>query len=124
MLPLRSITARIKISIYDIDTIKVENRNGDYISAGNRRLWMFKTLEELGECTKIPVIVVEEISSLKCAVSLTIKVRGNPGGFLWRTWIKSSSSSEEETDPSDSDDSDDDTLRRGFANISLSSYRY
>lgn len=113
------------ISIYDIDTIEVVYRDGDYISADNRRLWIFKKLEKFGECKEIPVTIVDEISSLKCAVSLSIEVRGNPGGHLWRPLDdSSSSSSEEETDTSDSDDSDDDTLSSGFANISLSSYRY
>lgn len=113
-------------SIDDIGTIEVVYRYGDYISADNRRLWIFKKLEELGECTEIPVTIADGISPLKCAVGLDIEVRGDPGGHLWRTWIESaSSSSEEETYPSDSDDSDEeDTLQRGFARMSLSSYRY
>lgn len=112
-------------SIYDIDTIEVVYRDGDYISADNRRLWIFKKLEEFGKCTEIPVTIVDEISPQKCVVSLSIEVRGNPGGHLWRTWNESSSSSsEEETDPSDSDDSDEDSWQRGFANISLSSNKY
>lgn len=42
-------------SIFDINTIQVVRRNGVYLTADNRRLWIFKKLEEMGECTEIPV---------------------------------------------------------------------
>lgn len=79
-----------KCSIDDIDIINIVIRDDDYryISADNRRLWIFKKLEELGECTEIPVKVVDFISPKKCNFGATIKVRGDPGGRLWKTWEK------------------------------------
>lgn len=80
-----------KCSINDIDTINIVIRDEGiyrYISADNRRLWIFKKLEELGECTEIPVNIVYSISAEKCNFGATIKVRGNPGGSKWKTWEK------------------------------------
>lgn len=80
-----------KCSIDDIDTINIVIRDEGiyrYISADNRRLWIFKKLEELGECTEIPVNRVYSISAQKCNFGATIKVRGNPGGSKWKTWEK------------------------------------
>lgn len=78
------------ISIDTIDTINIIVCDGDYryISADNRRLWIFKRLEEIGECTEIPVKRVDSISPQKCNFGATIKVRGNPGGIKWKTWMK------------------------------------
>lgn len=79
-----------RCSIDDIDTINIVFHDEDYryISADNRRLWIFKNLEELGECTEIPVNIVNVISPNKCNFGATIKVRGDPGGQLWKTWEK------------------------------------
>lgn len=68
-------------SIYDIDPIEVETQNGVYRTADNRRLWIFKKLEELGECTTIPICLISAIdSSAKCETEKTIRVRGTQGG--------------------------------------------
>lgn len=80
-----------RCSINDIDTINIVIRDEGiyrYISADNRRLWIFKKLEELDEYTEIPVKIVNSISAEKCNFGATIKVRGNPGGSKWRTWEK------------------------------------
>lgn len=43
-------------------------------------------LEEMGECTEIPVHMTHYINPLKNVTGSSIRVRGNPGGHLWRTW--------------------------------------
>uniref|UniRef100_A0A8W8JE73 Uncharacterized protein n=1 Tax=Magallana gigas TaxID=29159 RepID=A0A8W8JE73_MAGGI len=52
-------------SIHDIKTIQVVFRNGRYLTADNRRLWIFKKLEELGECTEIPIRMTRYINPQK-----------------------------------------------------------
>lgn len=99
-------------SIHDIDPIRVARRRGVYVTEDNRRLWIFKELEEKGRCTRVPVIKVDKISSSKPFIRLTIKRRGDPGGILWKILNESSSSS-------DSSDSDDKTLVRGIDRMSL-----
>lgn len=73
-----------KISTYAIDTIKVENPNGEYISAD-----ISKKSDDWGECTLIPVTIVDEIIFKMRSRSYYLSERG-PGGYLWRTWIESS----------------------------------
>uniref|UniRef100_A0A8W8J9L1 Uncharacterized protein n=1 Tax=Magallana gigas TaxID=29159 RepID=A0A8W8J9L1_MAGGI len=73
-----------KISINDISRIEVVSRDGIYRSADNRRLWIFKKLECLGECSKVPVRFIQYINPQKCVIESTIRVRGDPGGTLWR----------------------------------------
>ena len=41
--------------ITDIPTIRVMNRDGKWVTADNRRLWVFRELERLGKCDKILV---------------------------------------------------------------------
>lgn len=55
-------------SIFDINTIQVVRRNGVYLTADNRRLWIFKMLEEMGECTQIPVHKTHYINPLKMSL--------------------------------------------------------
>lgn len=79
-----------KISINDISRIEVVSRDGIYRSADNRRLWIFKKLESLGECSKVPVRFIQYINPQKCVTESTIRVRGDPGGTLWRNWTLAS----------------------------------
>ena len=116
-------------SIYDIDPIEVERQNGVYRTADNRRLWIFKKLEELGECTTIPICLISAIdSSAKCETEKTIRVRGDPGGYLWRTWGRATRRRryaalyESDSESTDSDsDSDQEGLRYSFSRFSMSS---
>lgn len=105
-------------SIQDIKIIQVVCRYGMYITADNRRLWIFKKLEELGECTEIPIRMTHYISSKKSVTGSTIRIRGNPGGHLWRTWNERASSSTEQS--SDSYESDRQSLQMSFPRLSLS----
>lgn len=58
------------------------------MSANNRRLWVFKALESLGQCDKISVIVTNRISNKENVVQKDVKVRGDPGGFIYKFKIK------------------------------------
>lgn len=78
-----------RCSIYDIPRISVIRRSGKYYSADNRRLWVFKTLEELGGCGEIPVFEIDEydIPPMKWTTyndGESLNVRRNPGGRHWR----------------------------------------
>lgn len=106
-------------SIHDIKTIQVVFRNGMYLTADNRRLWIFKKLEQLGQCTEIPIRMTHYINPQKNVTGSTIIVRGNPGGHLWRTWNdRPSSSTEQNSDPSESGNQ---LLLMSFPRMSLSS---
>ena len=41
--------------ISDIPTIRVMKRDGKWVTADNRRLWVFRELERLGKCNRITV---------------------------------------------------------------------
>ena len=73
-----------EISVYEIPTIEVVEKDGKFYAADNRRLWVFRELEKLGKCKEIPVRVVE---NFKYGHKFTtrnggtsVKVRGDPGG--------------------------------------------
>lgn len=91
-------------NIYDIKTIKVMRRRGRYLTANKRRLWIFKRLEELGECKKIPTHITYCFNPQKSVTDSTIEVEGNPGGHLWRTWNdRQASFTEQNFESSESD---------------------
>ena len=60
---------------------------GQYVTADNRRLWVFKEAETLGKCTEIPVsirtkpIPRSKLTSHNNGALVTIR-GGNPGG-IW-----------------------------------------
>ena len=67
-------------------------RNGKWVTADNRRLWVFRQLERLGKCDKIPVRITYYISDDKFTSSNGgeyVSVRGPPGG----RWHKKRTSS-------------------------------
>ncbi|KAL4230017.1 hypothetical protein ACF0H5_010404 [Mactra antiquata] len=85
----------------DIPMIEVALVNGKWYTADNRRLWVFRKLEELGKCRKIPVDEIDEIPPYKMTTQNNgkdVRVRGYPGG----EWIR-----ELESSSSDSSSSDD-----------------
>ena len=96
----------------EIPIISVANVDGIWFTADNRRLWLFRKLEELGRCRKIPVEEIDEIPDSKMTTEnggVDIMVRGSPGG----QWIKEL----EDSDTSSSSDySDDDELFDRFGN--------
>ncbi|KAL3876406.1 hypothetical protein ACJMK2_034255 [Sinanodonta woodiana] len=72
-----------KSNIEDIPTISVVRKNGQWFTLDNRRLWVFRHLERLRKCTKIPVKQSYSIPDEKFTTNndgKTIKVRGKKGG--------------------------------------------
>ena len=74
-----------KICIIDIPVISVKKVDDKWVSADNRRLWVFKHLEKLGKCETIPVKEVRYIPPFKNSSKsdgLSVKIRGGgkPGG--------------------------------------------
>jgi hypothetical protein len=57
------VEGRCKIS--DIPSISVKRMNGKWVTADNRRLWVFRHLEKLGKCTTIWVNQTNFINSNK-----------------------------------------------------------
>ena len=59
-------------------------RNGKWVTADNRRLWVFRQLERLGKCGKIPIRITNYIPEAKLTAingGDSVVVRGPPGGF-------------------------------------------
>ncbi|CAC5413382.1 unnamed protein product [Mytilus coruscus] len=74
-------------TVTSIPTISVFWRNDKWFTLDNRRLWVFRTAEELGILNSIPVYETSGINSNKfttCNGGSSVRVRGNPGGFAWR----------------------------------------
>ena len=74
-----------QISVYDIPVISVQKIGDKWVSADNRRLWVFKHLEQIGKCEKIPVAEGRDIPLAKQTSEndgLSVKIRGDrgPGG--------------------------------------------
>lgn len=57
------VEGRCKIS--DVPTVSVKMINGKWVTADNRRLWVFRHLEKLGKCTTIRVNETNFIDSRK-----------------------------------------------------------
>ncbi|XP_045206644.1 uncharacterized protein LOC123558865 [Mercenaria mercenaria] len=79
-----------RLSVSDIVPISVKKINGRWVTWDNRRLWVFRHLERLGKCKKIPVnnmaYIPESHMTSKCG-GRDVEVRGDPGG----RWHKQSS---------------------------------
>ena len=59
---------------------------GNWMTADNRRLWVFKHLERLGKCSEIPVRITRYIAPGKIntqsnGMHINIRNGGNPGGY-------------------------------------------
>lgn len=72
----------------DIPNISVVKKGDVWVSEDNRRLWVFKALESLGQCDKISVIVKTSINPKKSVIQKDITVRGDPGGIFYKYKIK------------------------------------
>lgn len=68
----------------DIPNISVVKKGDVWVSEDNRRLWVFKALESLGQCDKISVIVKTSINHKKDVIQKDITVRGDPGGIFYK----------------------------------------
>ena len=72
-----------RCSVYDLPTIRVMKRDGKWMTADNRRLWVFRQLERLGKCDEIPVHETFYINPDKlnsCNGGISVRVRRYAGG--------------------------------------------
>ena len=72
-----------RTSLSSIPTITVVYRSGHWYTADNRRLWVFRQLENMGKCEEIPVYVGYDIRDEKFTTTnggLYVRVRGDPWG--------------------------------------------
>ena len=75
--------------IQNIPNIEVVEINGKLFSMDNRRLWVYKKAEELGSLETIDVIRTSSFNRNKFTTKnggTSIRVRGDPGGIIWKTW--------------------------------------
>ena len=76
-------------NVESIPNISVVERNGKWFTSDNRRLWVFRKAEEIGFLKSIYVNEAYYIRDNKFTTEnggTSIRVRGSPGGSLWRTW--------------------------------------
>lgn len=69
-----------KCKITDLPPIKVIKKKGSWVTADNRRLWIFKQLQMLGKCDKIGFEFATYINPKKKFILSSTRVRGNAGG--------------------------------------------
>ena len=63
---------------------EVVNLDGKWVTADNRRLWVFRELERLGKCDTIPVRISTYIPEAKLTSyngGTSVRVRGPAGGY-------------------------------------------
>ncbi|XP_052679850.1 uncharacterized protein LOC128160549 [Crassostrea angulata] len=76
-----------KINVDSISSISVYKKNKKWFTADNRRLWVFQEAEKRGKCSEIYVRETLYIDNNKFTTKnngVSVYVRGNPGGYLWR----------------------------------------
>lgn len=74
----------LRCSINDIPKISVIRLDEKWVTADNRRLWVFRELERLGKCTNIQVEQTSCLPKRKMTSrngGVAVRVRGQPGGF-------------------------------------------
>lgn len=75
----------------NIPTITVSIRNGLLYTSDNRRLWVFKQLQDFGKCESIQVIYgyinPRKFTTTNYGTSIYVR-GGDPGGSVWKTWRK------------------------------------
>ncbi|KAH3896135.1 uncharacterized protein LOC127864354 [Dreissena polymorpha] len=73
-----------RCQLSSIPTITVVKRDGKWVTADNRRLWVFRELERLGKCDTIPVRISAYIPEAKLTTyngGTSVRVRGPAGGY-------------------------------------------
>ena len=76
-------------NVESIPNIRVVQWNGKWFIPDNRRLWVFRTAEEIGFLKSIYVIETYNRKNNKFTTKnggASIRVRGSERGSLWRTW--------------------------------------
>lgn len=74
-----------KCTLTALPTINVIKKGNEWVTADNRRLWVFKKLQKLGKCHTIDAVVSYFIKPTKCHILSSTRVRGKEGGTLWRS---------------------------------------
>ncbi|XP_062603561.1 uncharacterized protein LOC134265355 [Saccostrea cucullata] len=69
--------------IEDFPKISVVKKNGVWVSADNRRLWILRQLEALGLCERTKVKVRKSLGPGKYVIEEEVQIRGNPGGVIY-----------------------------------------
>lgn len=120
-----------RTDIMDIPVITVKKIDDRWVTWDNRRLWVFRHLERLGKCDKIPVEEVSYCETNKMTSTnkgVSVEVRGNPGGKWYQRFPDGSdgyneiaeetaTSSESSTDSEN--ESDEDDLAQHFEELIL-----
>ncbi|CAC5401924.1 unnamed protein product [Mytilus coruscus] len=117
------VEGRCRIS--DIPTISVISRNGKWVTADNRRLWVFRHLEKLGKCTTIPVMETYHIDFRKLtSVNGGKTVRFYTGRSATGRWHHQVSSIDPATTSSRQSEADDQNVAKNtFTTSNLSMLR-
>lgn len=86
--------------------ITVKRIQGKWITGDNRRLWVFRQLEKLHKCRRIPVEVIKHIPAEKMTSKnggRHVRIRaGSPGG-RWYRKVEDSDGSDTDSIHSDND---------------------
>ena len=79
-----------RCNVEDILTMIVMKRNGKWFTSDNRRLWVFRTAEEIGFLETVKVKVIRFIPNKKFTTvnhGQSVRFRGGDlGGKIWRNW--------------------------------------
>ena len=79
-----------RCNVADIPIMNVMKRNGKWFTSDNRRLWVFRTGDEIGFLETVKVNVIYYISDTKFTTvnhGQSVRVRrGDAGGRIWRNW--------------------------------------
>ncbi|WAR29666.1 hypothetical protein MAR_003234, partial [Mya arenaria] len=89
-----------RCSVLSIPQIAVKSEGEKWVTADNRRLWVFKQLERLGKIETINVYIIEYIPPAKMTSNnggVSIRVRGAPGGRWYLEPDKLSKQKEQKT---------------------------
>jgi hypothetical protein len=79
-----------RCNVEDILTMRVMETNGKWFTSDNRRLWVFRTAEEIGFLKTVKVKVIslkpdKKFTTVNHGQSVRVRKDG-PGGKIWRNW--------------------------------------
>ena len=74
--------------ITDIPRISVVRKGDVWVTADNRRLWVFQVLESLGQCDTVTVKVARKMCCKKNVIKKDISIRGDLGKVLYETKVR------------------------------------
>ena len=74
--------------ITEIPKISVVRKGDVWVTADNRRLWVFRVLESLGQCDTVTVKVTRYICRKKNVIKKEVKIRGDPGKVLYESKVR------------------------------------